>query len=468
MKCILISIMLYGWVIYFIPVSVNAVDRDLIQWERLDSDRWFDFDEWKTTAIVKSKTKNYVENMRVMHHQEKVGRFLSCINRCLIYRGEGYVNASFRSSFQEGDEIKLGPDSYAWLFLMDGTLLRLSPNTSISFNEINITKKEFYFGVKLNYGNLIWLGRGHSKMMESKLPETDVVFYPVRWVGANPKLQTPKYRDQNYHHDLNDEMKVLEQYLRLNSVIDKNNKSIVKKDSYSFIVLPNGTLLGKNSNFHIFYQFGAQAYVKEFSYYKNHQENFKSTYHYRGMTFKPHRVIERDQWYKISSNGDEIDKFNDQSAIDLFEKGHFLIKRIPTILLTREFMLERYSKDLFQEYGDLREFFRTQGYAVWESLDGSEVGIKNHYLAKRVKYLFKYVRFMETQNLHNIDKLRVRLKKRGEEFAKEMNFTEIYQLYFQHSAREYARSITYTSDYSKDERMKKYGVWRLKFAAGNP
>ena len=119
------------------PFIYKGQERSLVQWRDLDPKIWLDYKAWEVERAYRDQNPQWRIELRDILLSELVGKVVSCIGTCKIYRGKVFVNASYRSKIYEGDEIQTTEDSYAWVFLMDGTLVRIAPKSSISFKEIN-------------------------------------------------------------------------------------------------------------------------------------------------------------------------------------------------------------------------------------------------------------------------------------------------------------------------------------------
>ena len=107
--------------------------RSLIQWGEIDQKRWLSFKKWRENFEKREKFPPWERLKRERSLKEKVGRVVDCRGECFLYRGLGKNKLQFRSTVREGDEIQTSKDSYLWLFLLDGTMVRVSPYSSLPF-----------------------------------------------------------------------------------------------------------------------------------------------------------------------------------------------------------------------------------------------------------------------------------------------------------------------------------------------
>ena len=141
---------------------------------------------------IKDRFASWENLKRERELKERVGHVLDCRGKCLLFRGLGKNKIQFKSTLKEGDEIQTFKDSYLWFFLLDGTMVRLSPLSSITLKEINLTEKEVFIHARVNFGNLLWLSRDDVGFSEIKQRETDTLFKPIPLYEALPKVKKKK------------------------------------------------------------------------------------------------------------------------------------------------------------------------------------------------------------------------------------------------------------------------------------
>ncbi len=173
----------------------KGVKNSSFEWSNVDLKDLLSFKKWKENTDEKAIYPDWETIVKERTHKELAGRFFQCVGSCRVDRAESFFNPKFRSSLYEGDEVQTLSDSYAWIFLMDGTMLRLAPESSITINEINIGEKENFFNVRINSGNVLWLSRTEKKYKEVNDKETDLLFYPLSLYDAQPDADTFNYRE---------------------------------------------------------------------------------------------------------------------------------------------------------------------------------------------------------------------------------------------------------------------------------
>ncbi|MBP5295859.1 MAG: hypothetical protein J6Y94_00835 [Bacteriovoracaceae bacterium] len=153
--------------------------------------------------------------------------------------------------------------------LVDGTMVRLAPNSSLSLQEIDVGIKENFLYARINYGNVAWLSRNDGLFVPQAKAETDALFLPLKMNEANFILPDQMTTEDNLAFYLDQENLYREVYHRLNKLITANNQWI-DRPTYSFLVMPNGVMWGKNLMLEAVVYLGGDSYLKalDFSFYQ--------------------------------------------------------------------------------------------------------------------------------------------------------------------------------------------------------
>lgn len=396
-------------------VSANAVDmdkvryrgqnRDLKDWSLIDPYDWFDFNKWKQEREIKDKNPDWKIRSRDISFKENIGRIIKCIGVCRLYRGLNKVNLSSRSVLLEGDEVYTEQDSYLWVFLVDGSLARISPKTSVSFNEVNLGHKKITFLVRLNSGHMIWQSRLNGEFDKIDKPETDTGFYPLYQLKANREYFAIREfrsldRKERMLFSAGSNSGYNSQYKTLNNLVKANSKQMVKRDTEVYLYTPNMSVIGTNSNFEASYSFRSKAYIR----YSQGYDNFKQEdtrdqrvdFLYRGYKNTMSTKLESDVLYEVDKNGSTITESFDFPKT--FEVIKSQIARIPAVHLVRELWLLKYSKFLFSDFAAVN-LASIYAYRLWNK------DTKRDELSLRKKFLTEYIRRVETTNLRSIEKI---------------------------------------------------------------
>lgn len=372
--------------------------RSLTDWSKVNPMNWTDLKQWRNQLTLRDKTPYWENILTEKKLIETVGYILDCVGECRIYRGSGSFKAQYRSSIKEGDELHVGDNSYAWAFLVDGTMVRLSSDTSMTFREINIGKDEIFLQARLNTGNVLWLSRQAQEFNVSNDRETDTVFYPIGLYEASTTKENVKLDEDNLFALLEEPQETSNQYKRLNKYIEDNNKWINNKKTYSLLIMPNGSVAGYNMSVEAIALFGGDSFVKSRSFNQSKLIPGKIEelhFYFRGFRNTQVSTIDTGQWYKIDKRGRKLKRYYlDQ----LFKIGEFLTSQIPTIYIARELWLRKYSKIFFGNV-DKVKLARKHGYRLWGSLQKSKKEEQNLDLAKRLEFLIEFTRRVETTNI---------------------------------------------------------------------
>ncbi|MGZ3788897.1 MAG: hypothetical protein ACXVLQ_10255 [Bacteriovorax sp.] len=385
------------------------------KWGEVDFKTFLSFTDWKNQSDERDLIPEWETIVRERSNREIGGRFFQCVGTCRVDRGQSFFNPSFRTSLYEGDEIQTIGESYAWIFLFDGTMVRLSPESSMTLNEINVGTKENFFNVRINAGNVLWLSRSSALFEEVNTRETDVLFHPLSLYEAQPIPDRKKYREDDLIELVEEKQTVLNQYKNLNQLIEENNKLTKGKPTYAFIVMPNMTLMGYNPSLEIVSLLGGQTFFKKRSpsflglSKEAHEEDV--FVQMRGFENKDLTPLESDKWMMMDPQGRSFSQASEN--LNWLTMGEFITKRIPSLMVARELMLKKYSEFCFREKYDPKKLAVVDGYRLWGKLQ-SEAGSKKEDLELRLDFLKEYFRRIETTNLLVSTHFSERLKERGE------------------------------------------------------
>lgn len=393
--------------------------KSLINWNDMDPESWLDLELWKIRTESLAASPDWEKRVREQQLVESVGTVISCVGRCRAFRGRGHHPAGYRTKLYEGDEVETGSDSYLWLLLIDGTMVRLSPQSSLTLREINIGLNENFLQARFNHGNILWLARTPYTYKKEDLRETDSIFLPLDFFEAN---QPPEVRD-DYGSIKNDDLLyellvgdsgLVEHIERLNTQIKSNNDEIKFKKTTSMIVMGNATLLGENLALEAIVTPGKETLLKlrsleQLGLIPNDVDyNFNvAKFFYRGYENIESTQLELDSWYTVDPRGRELNK---AASTSLMRMGEFLTSKIHTLNLARELWLDR---DFYfaQTVTNPLSLATDYGYRMWEvERDKSN----RTDLSRRITWLSDYTRRIETSNIQTATLFRERLKERGE------------------------------------------------------
>lgn len=376
--------------------------KSLIDWQDKDPNDWLALDYWKLTREARDKYEDWKIRLRDSSHREIIGKVIQCLGRCESRRETGQTPVQTGSVIKEGDEFITTEDSYAWIMLIDGSVIRLSAVSSISIFEVNILEKKIFFNFRLNFGHIYFQQRRLGKFETIDLAETDQALLPLLLKEANRE----HFMRQDFQLlDDDDQLSyVLEknpghvtQYKFLNDNLEKNKEDISKWETEVFFFTPNGTFLLKNPIFHAFYEELSQTQfflTDKISGFKQDDERKSSgQVTFRGYTNENANKIPLDQWVAVNPQGTGLVRSN--SMVDDIKPVDFFVKRIPSIHCAREIYFEKIGSFIWTEF-DKRDLAVKWGYRLWD---------EEKELKLRKKFLISFVRRSETTNLKSIKKL---------------------------------------------------------------
>lgn len=399
-------------------IYFKGQQRSLIEWEK-SSEKWLDLEVWKAENANRENNPDWEVLAKNRLLRENMGRVIQCIGECLLHRGLKFNNADYRSGIKEGDELTTGDDSFIWVFLLDGTLVRLSPNSSISFKEINIGIDDIFLHARMNYGNILWLTRDPRMVKESNLRETDTLFLPLSMLDANTTSEKVNYTEANLYSALTVSERDLLHSKRLNKLINENNLIIDYKPTYSFLIMPNGSVFGANLQMEFVVLDGGPSFIKKRDpsqlrlkvgeiAEEDSELSAPSLFYYRGFQNKQVDLLESGFWYMATKDGTGLGKSKVKNGPE-YAMGEFITHRVTSLLMARELMLRKYSTFIFEDTIDSLEFAQKHGFRLW----GKLVSKPLEDMGKRIEFLIEFSRRVETTNLIEREKYKTRLRQRG-------------------------------------------------------
>lgn len=398
---------------------LKGQDYSIIPWKGIDPEGFLNIDYWIADRDLKDKTPDWKIRLRDQRHMELVGKVLKCVGTCPVFRGTEKASVEYLSRIREGDEFRTEADSYAWIYLMDGSLLRLGARTSVSFQEMLVSPEEIFFAIRLNTGHAYWHPRPREGVKAELDPETDSVFYPLMLREANLEwYERKRYEKQSDREHLDEvlEFKTLAikaQVERLNELRARNNEALAKagKEKLGHRVMmfaPNVTVTSTDASFNLIHVTGEKSWFKRSV---PGEGNLQAEL--RGYLKTDTTIENVDAWQMVEADGRSVTPAPPTGELDVAE---LLTKRIQTIELARELWLEKFSLPVYAHMDQPKALGIEHGYRLWTPED----------LKRRQEFLSEYARRMETTNLRSIENLLVKLEAAGESPRKVLS-GEIYQ-----------------------------------------
>ncbi len=373
----------------------------IIPWKGIDPEKFLDIETWLVERAIKDKNPDWQIRLRDLRHQELVGKVLQCKGKCPVYRGENPADVQHLSRILEGDEVHTEKDSVLWIYLMDGTLLRMSGEASISFHEINFVKDRVFYVARLNYGHVFIHSRSGEEYKLENGPETDAYSLPLMVREANQEyFERKRYaRQTDFEHlkelaDL-DEGAIKEQVGTINELRKKNDWFL---KSQFMLVAPNVTIFAEDSSFDVLHVQGDKTY------FQNRTADLsKLKFFLRGYTNTETFGTEVSQWHEVAKEGREFNLISEKKTPGELQISALLTKRIKTMELAREIWLDKFSMPLLTSLETPKILATKGGYNLW----GEEI-------ERRIDFLKEYTRRVETTQLRSQENLYARLRKAGE------------------------------------------------------
>jgi hypothetical protein len=390
----------------------------------------------------------------------QIGQVLSCQGTCKLFRGLGAHSLRSGSRLETGDEIKTWPDSYLWIYLEGGTLVRLAPLTSLSFTETFKLSDTFVFVARLNAGMIYWLVREATKKDESlaELNETDPLFLPVTHERANleywarKKIQTSSEDERrSWVAEKPYRLGALEQLQELNRLIDMNNATQKIKKVQLLLTTANMTVESDQKSFMLFYGPGDKSLLKA-RRDEDQSTTSQLSVSFRGYENEKTQTILDENWWECDADGKVLSPLAASSAV-LFLSELFW-KRITTLELMREFLLQ--------------EAHESNGAQVLKILPAKKAWplLTDEEWQKQKPALITSLRRQETTTLRSLQKLVGQLK--DEPLMPKKNFSSLHMA---HAHETYIQSLKVKMPFStiatRDMKNYHFWAWRLRQSKQN-
>jgi hypothetical protein len=363
----------------------------LIPWSTQKPEDFLSIEKWMADRSFKDKNPDWKIRLRELSQTEILGKLIQCRGTCEVFRGSNKAKVQHLSTLNEGDELRTGLNSSAWVFLMDGSLMRLGAETSISLIEFNLSDKAAFHFYRLNQGHVFWNSRTESEYIADLAPETDSFNLPLPIKEANQAhFEREIFKSQNdFERSLEfvklDDSAALKQVKNLNELKLKNNK-IGLFSSRMMMIAPNVSLLSDGASLDLIYRVGGKSYFKK----RSNLENQNLKIQLRGYSQTDVSELTDPFWFEVAENGRNFSKAEDD--LGYLEITELITKRIRTIEYARELWIEKYVAPILAQLGHKDKIAVQFGYKIW----GDEG-------QKRFDFMFEYMRRIETSNLKAID-----------------------------------------------------------------
>lgn len=398
---------------------VKGQSYSMIPWSTLDPIDYLNVTTWLIERKHKDETADWKIRLRSVEHKELVAKVLQCKGECSVFRGVNKASVQHLSRILEGDELRVEKNSVAWIYMMDGSLMRVSSESAVSFQEINFKNNEVFALVRLNQGHVFWHPREKSAFEINTLAETDSLSLPLMIRESNQAFFERKiFQKQTDSEHLTeildlDELSAKDQISKLNEMRKENDPKMTSSTKV-MIVSPNSTLVARETSFDFVFVPGEKSYFKK----RTTRLGEEFSLYLRGYSDTEVKNISEMSWHEVSVNGRAVEPMaNVPGHLQVLE---LLTKRIKTIELAREFWVRDFSAPVFEHVNQAEVLGRKYGYYLWG--DDYE---------KRINFLAEYTRRIETTNLRSLENLLVKLETNGEKPRKELSL-DMYQASLNH------------------------------------
>lgn len=438
-----------------VKVSDALVDKEplkgqgysIIPWKGIDPEKFLDIHGWLSDREKKDQVKDWQIRLRDARHSEMIGKVLKCNGVCPLYRGTTPVNIQHLSRVLEGDEVQTDDNSDLWIYLMDGTLVRLAAKTSVSFHEINFSSTESLVVVRLNAGHIYWHPRSTEPLELNTSPETDSRALPLMVREANLQyFERVRFQKQNDRQHLTEvfnlgEGAIQDQVQKLN---DLRKKQPNKLRHRVMMVAPNVTLLASESSFDMVHVPGGKTFFKR----RSAPEGSQFSVLLRGYTNTEENSLDNLNWHETLPDGRSFGLLAEVPGdLQILE---LLTRRIRTLELARELWFAKFTLPVLKDLNDSKKLATRQGYNLW----GEE-------LEQRLSFLKEHSRRVETTHLKSQENLLARLEAAGEKQETELS-SALYESALNHYALGLKERYNVKNLQVREMNNLQYYVWILK------
>jgi hypothetical protein len=381
--------------------------RSLIKWENLDPDEWSDIQRWINERTLKDEIPDWKLRLRQGHQVQGLGRILHCQGECEVHRAHLKISPQYLSRIQEGDELRTGVNSSGWLFLFDGTLLRIGPKSSVTLQEISWSDKEVLHLIRLNQGHVFWHPRENGDHPKDFSPQTDAISLPIRLREANQQ-----WFERNVYQDQSDQLRQLEigslEEKAINLQIQKINQLRQLRSqnplpaSKVMMVAPNATIVAHNQSLDFLYYPGGRAFFRA-------RSSGELKLSLRGYLDTDIHLVSEMNWFEVDPVGRQWKKIqNPEGKLEITE---LITRRIRTMELARELWINNYTIPIVNDLANPQKMAQDHGILTWPGAQQLE----------RYNFLQEYTRRIETTQLRSLQNLLTKMGHEGDKFSKELN-----------------------------------------------
>jgi hypothetical protein len=353
-------------------IRFKGEKNSAIDWTGKQGEELLDYKKWKAKTLGQEKDENYTVLSRAKENREVMARVISCIGTCMAQREAKDYRLQQKSRLLEGDEVFTEKDSYLWLALSSGEVLRLAPETSLFLREVNFIDSEIFYFLRVNQGFLKLAARQAQTASKQKETFTDPLALPLYPEQSNPKvLPQVKELDMTYAQAYFD-------------LVKTNNIWREKIKSHFLVSLPNVVLKIEDSSFDIFTSALSKTYVKL------SKEGAASKAKFFLLDEAKEEEVLFDTWLEISFDGKVLGPLKEfrQAIYD----GEIFFKNIIPLRFSSEMLMRIYLAPAYEQKLNGKTIALEHGLFRWDLLLNKES------YEKRKIDLFKWALFLEKGN----------------------------------------------------------------------
>jgi len=365
-------------------VSAEPAKKSLIVWDKINQNEWLNLAKWKQERKIKDSFKSADWFDKNKNIETQVGIILDKFGKCKIHSSNTPYFGSYKSKLFEGYEVEAKSNSLCMIMLTDGTLIRVSANSSVSINEFMINDKEYYFFLRINFGNVYIQSRFKEKYISKNTNESDNLLLPSSTDEARIGFSKRKSK-LDFLNPLNRVNKI---YKKLDNEIDINNQSL--KDFKSHYLISTSFALidceGKISlDSYINKGKGLVTKLRDSSKFVMDPSSGKCFLKFKDKTSEK---LDESQ-LKIVGTEDHDFRDYENSFVTVNE---YLTSNIPSTYLAREYEYRFYSSIYSNEIDQV--YIKKQFGVIFNNLRLK----RKSFLSLRYKFLNKYSLFIEGNN----------------------------------------------------------------------
>lgn len=349
--------------------------------------------EFSTSSWRKKRLQKVLNKGRQFEdYDEKnnliLGKFAAIKGKVSVFRGGGRIKSKKNGLLKQGDLVETKDNGHAWISLVDGTIIRMSPNSIYSLESFEVSPKNIIFFHRINNGNVIFASRREESSGPSSVFESDRIFYPFfdfhEFADFLDFSKRDNYTSRTFHN---------EKYRMLN-FLKANNRGILDSKKINHIINSPYLIIDfKQADLEFVVDWQGNDHIKVSRidegaiFYKKNIERLEK------FDFSKKKV-----WYSIGLSG--VVEIVDSN---LYWFGDFSVSDIPSIEIISEIFISKNAGLFFSSNSQMK---------FWRRYMISDVNLKN-----RKKFLIEYMNkqgasflgeresFLKKNGIKNIDKM---------------------------------------------------------------